>query len=318
MKILLAIVGVLIFIAVIQQILKKAIIGQKKKYSIGLYEGESIFDLKPSKNNPILTKFDVTDVVASFVADPFIIKDRGKYYLFMEVKSKRKRDIGEIGLAVGENIYDLEYQKIVLKEDFHLSYPYVFKKDNEFFMFVESGENRDLRLYKAVNFPYEWKIDRIFLKGKRLADPTLVEINGTYYIFVTDMDDEVMRLFISDDLKELKEHKLSPFYKGDWSKIRNGGRIFIDNGKIYRFAQNCKRYYGEKLDMYEITKLNENEFEEKFIKTILSPSGKDWNSDQMHTIDIIKEDKYYAIVDGGSFEKENYYIINKFLRKIFK
>jgi len=317
-KVLLVIVGLLIFIAVIQQILKKAVIGQKKKYSIGLYEGESIFNLKPSKKNPILTKFDVRDVVASFVADPFIIKNNGKYYLFMEVKSKRKRDIGEIGLAVGDSIYDLKYQKIVLKENFHLSYPYVFKKDKEFLMFVESGENRDLRLYKAVDFPFEWKIERVFLEGKRLADPTLVKLNGIYYIFVTDMDDEVMRIYISRDLKELKEHKLSPFYKKDWSKIRNGGRIFTDKGKIYRFAQNCERYYGEKLDMYEITKLSENEFEEKFIKTILSPSGRGWNSDQMHTIDIIKEDKYYAIVDGGSFEKENYYVINKFLRKIFK
>ena len=59
-------------------------------------------------------------------------------------------------------------------------------------------------------------------------------------------------------------------------------------------------------------------FEEKFIKTILSPSKKGWNSYQMHNIDIIKENnRYYAIVDGGSIEKENYYIINKFLRRFF-
>ena len=70
--------------------------------------------------------------------------------------------------------------------------------------------------------------------------------------------------------------------------------------------------------MYEIVKLNEAEFEEKFVKTILSPSKKGWNSYQMHNIDIIKENnRYYAIVDGGSIEKENYYIINKFLRRFF-
>lgn len=309
---LIIILSLLLLIIIIQQLQNKAIWGQKKKYSIGLYEGESIFDLQPIKNNPILTKFDVTDVIASFVADPFWIK-KDKYYLFMEVKSKRKRDIGEIGLVVGDTPYNFKYQKIIIKENFHLSYPYLFEYQNEFFMFLESGENRDLRLYKAVNFPDEWQLHKTFLEGKRLADPTLLYLDR-FYLFVTNMDKKSLEIYISDDLETLTFH--SSHYQNDPSKNRNGGRIFVDNGKIYRFVQNCKNYYGEKVDMYEITKLDKTSFEEKFIKTILSPSKKGWNSDQMHNIDIIKENnRYYAIVDGGSKEKENFYIINKFLRK---
>jgi hypothetical protein len=68
-------------------------------YSIG-----NTIDLKPLKNNPVLTKFDVKDVKASFVADPFVIKKDDVYYLFFEVKSKRKRDIGEIGLATSKDL----------------------------------------------------------------------------------------------------------------------------------------------------------------------------------------------------------------------
>ena len=120
------------------------------------------------------------------------------------------------------------------------------------------------------------------------------------------------------EFRDLTMEEILPFYKNDKSKNRNGGRIIVDNGKIYRFVQNCENYYGEKVEMYEIVKLNEAEFEEKFVKTILSPSKKGWNSYQMHNIDIIKENnRYYAIVDGGSIEKENYYIINKFLRRFF-
>ena len=313
MQLFIVLLFIIFLLLTIQQIKNKAIWGQKKKYSIGLYKGDSIFNLTPIKNNPILTKFDVTDVVASFVADPFIIKKDNKYYLFMEVKSKRKRDIGEIGLAIGDNLETLKYQKIIIQEDFHLSYPYIFEYKNEFFMFLESGENKDLRLYKAKNFPFEWELHKTFLEGKRLADPTLIYLDK-FYLFVTNMDNNSLDIYTSTNLETLNFH--SSHYKNDTSKNRNGGRIFIDNEKIYRFVQNCKNYYGEKVDMYEITKLNNNEFEEKFIKTILSPSKSGWNAKQMHNIDILKENnKYYAIVDGGSDEKENFYIINKFLRK---
>ena len=315
---LIYIILLLILIAIIQQILNKAIIGQKKKYSIGIYSGNSLFELNDKEfNNPILTKFDVTDVMASFVADPFLVK-KDKYYLFFEVKSKRKRDIGEIGLAIGDSLKNLKYQKIILRENFHLSYPYVVEENNQFYMIPESGENKDLRLYEAVNFPFEWKLKKIIFNGIKFADPTLVYLDNKWWLFVTNMDKNALEIYYSNSLlNEFKPHLKNPFYVNEDDKNRNGGRIFVNNEKVYRFVQNCKNYYGEKVDMYEIIKLNENEFEEKFIKTILSPSGKGWNAKQMHTIDVIKEDKYYAIVDGGSDEKENYYIINKFLRKIF-
>jgi len=317
LNIVLIILLFLVGLILIQQILQKAIIGQKKKYSIGIYSGDNLFDLNDKEfKNPVLTKFDVTDVRASFVADPFIVKDSNKYYLFMEVKSKRKRDIGEIGVAVGDNLKNLKYQKIVLKENFHLSYPYVIKENGNFYMIPESGENRDLRVYKAYNFPYEWKLEKIIFEDKRLADPTLVYYNNKWWLFVTNMENNSLEIYYASSLIDnFTPHKKNPFYVNDNSKNRNGGRIFIDDGKIYRFTQNCENYYGEKVDMYEIIKLNENEFEEKFIKTILAPSKNGWNSNQMHNIDILKENnRYYAIVDGGSFEKENYYEINKFLR----
>ena len=319
MQIIFIVLVFLLLIAIIQQLLQKAFIGQKKKYSIGIYSGDTIFNLSEKEfKNPILTKFDVTDVVASFVADPFILKEKDKYYLFFEVKSKRKRDIGEIGLAIGDSLNKLKYQKIIIKENFHLSYPYIFKYKDDFFIILESGENKDLRLYKATNFPFEWKIEKIIFNNIRFADPSILFYKDKIYLFVTNMDKNCLEIYISDDLINFYSHKRNPFYKNDKSKNRNGGRIIVDNGKIYRFVQNCENYYGEKVDMYEIVKLNESEFEEKFVKTILSPSKKGWNSYQMHNIDIIKEDnRYYAIVDGGSIEKENYYIINKFLRRFF-
>ena len=318
MQIVFFILLILIAIILIQHFLDKALIGQKKKYSIALYEGEDLFNLKP-KIAPILTKFDVSDVKASFVADPFLIKYSDKYYLFMEVKSKRKRDIGEIGVAIGDSTENIKYQKIVLKEPFHLSYPNVLFENEKIYMIPESGENRDLRLYEAVNFPFEWKLKKVILKGKKFADASFIFYNKLWWMFVSDIEDNSLHIYYSKSLlSEFTPHKQNPIYVNNKEKFRNGGNPVILDGKMYRFVQNCKNYYGEKLDVYEIKKLNQDEFEEKFIKTLFSPSKKGWNSDQMHHISLLKEkDKIIAAVDGGSFEKENYYEIKKFLRKLF-
>ena len=48
-----------------------------------------------------------------------------------------------------------KYLSIVLKADFHLSYPFVFQHEGRVFMMPEG--NSALTLYESVNFPLEWK-----------------------------------------------------------------------------------------------------------------------------------------------------------------
>ncbi len=322
MKIILIILVTIVLLLILQQYLGKALIGQKKKYSIGLYEGRTPFELKPSPkvHNPILTKFDVTDVHASFVADPFIVKEKGLYYLFMEVKSKRKRDLGEIAVASGTSLAALKYDRIVLREDFHLSFPNIFKKDDRWYMIPESGADRAVRLYEAEEFPRKWKRKATLLEGKNYADPVLFRHDGLWWLLVSDEETKSLELWYSRKFDgDFTEHPQSPFYTGDKSRYRNAGKILFYRGNLYRFSQDCSRYYGEKVDAWEITDLDKEHFTEKRVKTILKPSSKGWNAKQMHQVDYMEEDGiWYAVVDGGSDEKENYYIINRFLRRFFR
>ena len=114
---------------------KTHFICRRDRWSIGIYVGDSPYHFWPAKNlrNPVLTAKDVTDRKAEFVADPFMVKEQGIWYMFFEVLD-RASGKGEIGLAVSGNGLHWAYRQIILTESFHLSYPYVFKWEGEYYM----------------------------------------------------------------------------------------------------------------------------------------------------------------------------------------
>lgn len=265
-------------------------IEKESEWSIGIYTGESVFDLIPYTENPVLTGEDVN---AEFVADPFIIKD-DKWYMFFEVFS----DQGDIGLAVSEDGLNWEYGGIVVDEEFHLSYPYVFRFEEEYYMIPESNEDESIRLYKAVNFPTEWEFVKELIKGKEYVDPSLLYSNGYYWIFVSDTGNDDLYLFYSEDiLGEWTEHPMSPVIKGDANIARPAGRVLVEDDKIVRFAQDDKLFYGGKVRGFEITKLTTAEYEEEEIDFMLKGKGIGWSRKGMHHIDYSNEEGI-AAVDG--------------------
>jgi hypothetical protein len=118
---------------------------QKKdfRWSIGIYAGNSPFDLSTPDNlkNPVITARDITDVTADFVADPFMIRENNKWHMFFEVMTRK----GEIGLAQSSDGLHWDYRQIVLREPFHLSYPYVFKWNDDYYMIPEANQT-EMRL----------------------------------------------------------------------------------------------------------------------------------------------------------------------------
>src|SRR4051812_45772920 len=102
-------------------------------WSIAMYSGNSPITLTPSDTkNPVLRAKDVTDIPVEFIADPFMIKFQNEWYMYFEALNKLTNK-GCIGLASSINGLEWEYRKIVIKESFHMSYPYVFKWNNEYY-----------------------------------------------------------------------------------------------------------------------------------------------------------------------------------------
>src|SRR5260221_9222629 len=123
-------------------------------WSIGIYTGASPLELRPASGvvNPILTRADVHDVPARFVADPFMMRRGGVWHMFFEVLNQAT-DRGEIGLATSSDGFGWTYQQIVLAEPFHLSYPYVFEWQGWTYLFPEPLWPQFGALYRAEAFP---------------------------------------------------------------------------------------------------------------------------------------------------------------------
>ena len=82
-----------------------------ESWSIGIYAGDSPLNLKPIEgvSYPTISRHSVTDVPTSYVADPFMINAKGKWYLFMEIVPS-ETDRGEIAMATSDDGIHWNYE----------------------------------------------------------------------------------------------------------------------------------------------------------------------------------------------------------------
>ena len=276
-------------------------------WSIGIYEGDSPSCLVPSPRvqNPVLTYKDVSDVPAMFVADPFMLRVQGVWYLFFEVMNWRTGK-GEIGLATSQDGYQWQYRQIVLAEPFHLSYPYVFAWQGDYYLVPESHHAGAVRLYKAIDFPTRWELSATLLEGRYFADASLLYNEGRWWMFVetsSPTDHDTLGLYFADQLQgPWCEHPRSPVVRGNPHLARPAGRILATEGKIVRYAQNCHPTYGLDVRALEIVQLTTTAYEEREMghHPVLAASGKGWNAGGMHHVDILPlpDGRWRACVDG--------------------
>ena len=276
----------------------------QSQWSIGIYMGESPFRLSspPNIENPVLTAKDVTDLQASFLADPFMVKVNSNWYMFFEVMNAVSNQ-GDIGLATSDDGLNWTYKQIVLDESFHLSYPYVFKYKNDFYMIPETYQTNSIRLYRAFDFPTRWHFEKTLLDGYDYVDPSIFRFNDKWWLFTASTSHDTLRLYYANALMgPWIEHPKSPIIEGDANIARPGGRVIVLNGQIIRYAQDDDPTYGNQLRAFKVTKLTTASYDEEEVidNPILQASGSGWNSKGMHHIDLlqISKNKWIACVDG--------------------
>ena len=294
------------------------------QWSIGInlltYDKNSGFKLVdlPGVKNPILTYQDITDQKAEFVADPFIVKEDNKLYVFFETKNIEK---GVISLAESDDGIKWAYKGTVLHEPFHLSFPNVFKFNDKYYMVPESGRNKDIRLYQSFNFPYDWRLAKVLIKGKGFVDPTIFSYQKKWWILTTE-GNYLLRLYYADDLMgNWTEHPKSPVVKNNPNTGRLGGNIIKIDNRIIRIAQDCFPTYGNSIRVFEITTLTDHEYKEKELRTFpqIKILKTGWNQDGIHTFSTceINKDEWLVCMDGSTY-KSSPYISSKYRIKIDK
>lgn len=275
-------------------------------WSIGIYDirddGRSL-SLNGNERNPVLTSADVKDVPARFVADPFLIQEKDTFYLFFEVLGV---DRGVIGLAASADGRRWRYERIVLEEPFHLSYPNVFKWKDDHYLIPESIAVNSVRLYKARHFPYEWQFIKTLIADRPLVDSQVLYHQGILWLFSSSRDSQNLYLFSADHPEgPWSEHPRSPIVRGNSRDARPAGNILDTGDRLIRFAQDSEGYgeaYGKAVRGFEIMTLTREEYRERPLEEnpVLKGSGAGWNAMGMHQLSAspVSLGRWIAAVDG--------------------
>ncbi|KAL8251759.1 hypothetical protein R6Q59_035452 [Mikania micrantha] len=295
-------------------------------WAIGVFYGDSPFSLKPIEAvnvwenrsaawpvaNPIVTCASVTDsgFPSNFVADPFLYVQGEALYLFFETKNSLTMQ-GDIGVAKSiDNGASWQHLGVVLDEEWHLSYPYVFDYNGQIYMMPEGSKKGDLRLYRAVTFPVKWKLEKIILK-RPLIDSVIVQHDSKYWLFGSDhsristkKNGELEIWYSNTPFGPWKQHKKNPVYNTNRKTgARNGGRPFFYNGSLYRLGQDDGETYGKRVRVFKIEVLTSYSYKEVEVDLgFENPTkGKNaWNGARSHHLDVqrLNSGQWIAVSDG--------------------
>jgi hypothetical protein len=275
----------------------------RNKWSIAVYQGSSPFKLEPAGSRiPAISPESITDIKCRTVADPFLLRRSDHWYLFCEAWNDNSGR-GEIGFATSVDGLEWSWSGIVLREDFHLSYPHVFEHNGTVYMVPETRQADTVRLYAALSFPHDWRLVNVLIRGP-YADSTVFFHDGVWWMFSQRGLDE-MRIFYSGQLDDgWTMHPMNPIWPGNRTYSRPGGRVIQVHGDLYRFAQDGVLTYGNNLRAMRIKHLSKLEFEEEEIpqSPVLSASLKGWNALGMHHLDAVETgpDQWLGAVDGAT------------------
>ncbi len=204
-----------------------------------------------------------------FYADPFLIKE-DRVWLFFEdylyAESRAAISVAEVrpdgSLGPVERCLDRPY---------HLSFPFVFQDRGEFYMVPESSGSGAIELYRAARFPYEWKLERVLLKGK-FVDTTLYRRSGLWWLLTSASSApegaNPLLLFSSKTLDGPWQFHISNPISTDVRFCRNGGRMFEHENKLLRWSQSGVPTYGGSLSLNEIEVLTPEEYREREVLRI--------------------------------------------------
>lgn len=233
-----------------------------------------LFDLESGLSKNFNRYKKITPPKDRFWADPHIITANDKYYIFIEeymLASKK----GHISVIEMDHQGNHTFPVRVLEKDHHLSYPYVFMVDGDYYMIPESASNRTIELYKSTEFPFNWQWQMNLMEDVYAVDTTLYFDQHRWWLFTNMMDTEgassldELFVFYSDDFRSgnWQAHQQNPVIS-DIRKARPAGAIFEMNGNLYRPSQNCAHRYGFGFNINHITTLTPEKYQEVTVSEV--------------------------------------------------
>mgnify|MGYP003981988039 CR=1 FL=1 len=263
-----------VYVPIVIRKIRAGIFGQKfGRWSIGYskFDGykSSLWRYQEVKNPP-----------NRFLADPFIFSSKGRTVIFAEdfFFTDNRGRISAIELTNNRE----NFLGVVLEEDFHLSFPFVFEDNGRIYMVPETHESNQIRLYECEEFPLKWKFKKTLINNVSAADSMLIKQGDTWFMLTNicsaKIDDHQSELHIFYS-KKLITSNWKPIAQGnpvlfDSMRARNGGMFTYEN-RLYRVNQvQSKGYYGRAFEINLVTQIDKCCYKEIHIDRV-EPFFKD-------------------------------------------
>ncbi len=228
----------------------------------------TIWRIRAPGTDPMIPSADPTpfnlfpDDGARFFADPFLWAEGERTFLFLE-EFPYATGRGILSVAEIDQNERISPPRPILEQDCHLSYPQVFEHAGTIWMVPETSGRGTVELWRAERFPDDWRLHGVLLEGVDLADATIQEINGRWWMFGT------ARCRWGSSWDALHVY-VAPTLEGPWAPIsldpqvvdvraaRPGGHMIRDGAGWLRPVQDSSRGYGGGLALARVDRLDES------------------------------------------------------------
>jgi hypothetical protein len=161
----------------------------------------------------------------------------------------------------------------VLRRDYHLSYPSVFRWQGAWYMMPETLSRHHVEAYRAVRFPDAWEPVGPVLEGIDAVDATVAEIDGRWWLFAGvripgATEATALHLYHGPSpLGPWTPHRRNPA-RVDVRGARPAGRLFRHGARWYRPGQDGAPRYGSATIVHRIDELTPARYRETAVSRV--------------------------------------------------
>lgn len=199
-----------------------------------------------------------------FYADPFFLPGASPAVL-CETFSHRLRQGNLVAIGVDERWRPLAQTRIAADSG-HWSYPFVFRYDGTAFCLPETSDKRRVDAFTFDRGTLVLERHQTVLDGIGACDSTIVNYLGTWWLFCTragcDSNAALYLYSAPSPFGPWTPHAANPV-KTDLANARPAGPLFVENGVLYRPAQDCSVRYGGAVVINRVLRLDSEAFVEE-------------------------------------------------------